>query len=281
MIRVCSVVGCDRDYNLTNYKNKNVFYCIKHYRQIARHGGVFEKIKYPEICVVDGCKIESSTMCYCKRHYAQILRLGYILTDKVRFKKCDVNECKSKPDGYKKYCKIHQQQINRNGELVPKEFYKNTFIISKDKKDVCILLRNRNLDIVGETYIDFLDLDIVKNHKWCLTEHGYAWGRVGYLHQLIMSPKSGNIIDHINRDKLNNRRINLRETNQSINSFNSMIQKNNKSGVVGVYFDKKINKWIAQITKNRKMINLGSFINFNEAIKIRKEAELKYFGELR
>ena len=54
----------------------------------------------------------------------------------------------------------------------------------------------------------------------------------------------------------------------------------NTSGVTGVCFDKRINKWYAQIkVKNKKRITLGYFTNFEEAVVARKEAEQKYFGE--
>lgn len=63
--------------------------------------------------------------------------------------------------------------------------------------------------------------------------------------------------------------------------MNSRIRNNNKSGTTGVCWDKKANKWISQISKNRKHFFLGYHINIEDAIKARKEAEIKYFGEFR
>lgn len=57
------------------------------------------------------------------------------------------------------------------------------------------------------------------------------------------------------------------------------IIKSNTSGVRGVYWSKKSSKWIAQITFQRKTIYLGSFLTLEEAAKVRKLAEEKYFGE--
>ena len=56
---------------------------------------------------------------------------------------------------------------------------------------------------------------------------------------------------------------------------------NNTSGITGVYWKKDRNKWGARIVVNGKCIYLGYFANKEDAIKIRKEAEIKYFGEYR
>ena len=61
--------------------------------------------------------------------------------------------------------------------------------------------------------------------------------------------------------------------------MNKGLQKNNNSGVTGVSWHKRDNIWEARITLNKKQIYLGRFENFEDAIKARKEAEEKYFGE--
>lgn len=57
------------------------------------------------------------------------------------------------------------------------------------------------------------------------------------------------------------------------------LASDNTSGVTGVYWDKTRNNWFSCIQANNKTINLGRFINFNDAVKARKEAEKIYFGE--
>ena len=86
-------------------------------------------------------------------------------------------------------------------------------------------------------------------------------------------------IDHKNHDKMNNRKSNLRRANNSENAMNSELSSANTSGVTGVYHDKKRNKWIASIMFNYKNIHLGRFDKFEDAVKARKDAEEKYFGE--
>ena len=80
-----------------------------------------------------------------------------------------------------------------------------------------------------------------------------------FLSRLILNAPKGTVVDHINRDTLDNRKENLRVTNYSNNVRNSRIYSTNKSGYRGVSWDKFYNKWRAQITVNRKNIVLGFF----------------------
>ena len=99
------------------------------------------------------------------------------------------------------------------------------------------------------------------------------------IHRLIMNFPYNMVVDHINHNKLDNRKENLRTCTHQQNMFNVLLRSNNSSGVTGVCWDKKSNKWLAYITVNKKSINLGYYDNINEAIKIRQEAEIKYFKE--
>ena len=66
---------------------------------------------------------------------------------------------------------------------------------------------------------------------------------------------------------------NCRWATMQVQNANKGKTKANKSGVVGVHFCKVRKKWLAKITKNRKVNILGSFEDFNEAVKTRREAE--------
>ena len=59
------------------------------------------------------------------------------------------------------------------------------------------------------------------------------------------------------------------------------LPSNNTSGVIGVWWNKQLKKWQAMIYYYGKSKHLGYFINKEDAIKVRKEAEIKYFGEFR
>ena len=104
-----------------------------------------------------------------------------------------------------------------------------------------------------------------------------------YMHRDIMGCEygDGNIVDHINRDGLDNRYSNLRIVSSSVNGRNTALYKNNTSGHKGVFWSKGSNKWAAQIKVHRKGIALGYFNNINDAVEARKQGEIKYWGEAR
>ena len=97
-----------------------------------------------------------------------------------------------------------------------------------------------------------------------------------YMHRLINKPSVGFEIDHINRNKLDNRKENLRIVTRSQNQMNRVIQKNNTSGYKGITWNQKRKKWQAQIMVNYKCIILGCFVEIKYAIIARKKAELIY-----
>lgn len=141
--------------------------------------------------------------------------------------------------------------------------------------------------ITGEKfYFDLEDYDKIKNFYW-ENNHGYAVARIYelenqeyiYMHRLIIGAKNEEIVDHIDRNRLNNFKNNLRITDNSGNARNASLAKNNTSGITGVTFDKRNNKWIAQITTHYQNKRLGSFINKEDAIRARLCAEKEYFGE--
>jgi len=103
-----------------------------------------------------------------------------------------------------------------------------------------------------------------------------------YLHQAIFLYHHGYLpkyIDHINGNSLDNRIENLRETNQSLNTANSLLSKANTSGYKGVIWRKDTKKWHAQIWKDRKRYGLGFFDNIEDAAQAYKEAANKFYGE--
>ena len=83
-------------------------------------------------------------------------------------------------------------------------------------------------------------------------------------------------IDHINHNGLDNRLINLRECDHPENHRNESIPKNNKSGTIGVFWDKSRNKWLSNIRVHDKTIYLGYFTNKADAIAARQAANIKY-----
>lgn len=76
-------------------------------------------------------------------------------------------------------------------------------------------------------------------------------------------------IDHIDRDRGNNKFENLRQISKSHNLINSTLYRNNSSGYVGVNWSKLTERWVARIYINQKRKTLGTFKYINDAIYIR------------
>lgn len=140
-----------------------------------------------------------------------------------------------------------------------------------------------------EFYFDLEDYDLIKNYCWYIRDNGYVInksnGITTHMHRLVMGiqGKEDNIfVDHIsNQDKNDNRKRNLRLVTHSENMQNVGIRNNNTSGCTGVNYDKKRRKWRSRICCNKTKYELGLFDEYEDAVKARKEAEIKYFGEHR
>jgi len=125
--------------------------------------------------------------------------------------------------------------------------------------------------------------------KWHYMNVGYAKTSIGgrknkqdiYLHRFIagLQHGDGKVIDHINGDKLDNRKENLRVCKQSENCANRGLNKNNTSGFKGVCFDKRKNKWMAKIQVNRKYIFCGYAETPEQAALKYNIFATKHFGE--
>ena len=184
----------------------------------------------------------------------------------------------------KSMCAKHYSQYRRHGKILENTKYEpNKIVEYEDHAE--IILYNKNYEEVGRTLIDLEDIDKVKNLRWCLNGNGYAlhgtYKNKVFLHRLLTNCPDDMMVDHINRNPLDNRKSNLRIVNNQQNSMNKGHQKRNTSGHKGVSWDKSRNKWYAYITVNYKLINLGRFSILEDAIEARKKAEIKYFGEYR
>lgn len=122
--------------------------------------------------------------------------------------------------------------------------------------------------------------------KWCVVKKRngiYFQKRLSgnnliELHRFIMKPKKGEYVDHINGNTLDNRRENLRICTNSANLRNGRKRTNNTSGHTGIWLDKRSGKWVAEIKVKYKKINLGRSENFNNAVKLREDAEKRYWN---
>ena len=134
-----------------------------------------------------------------------------------------------------------------------------------------------------EMLCDIKDWNKMKEYTWRTNKNGYASapikGRQKRFHVEIMGKKNGYVIDHIDQNKLNNQRSNLRFVTKSGNAANSKLSKNNKSGIKGVR-QARSGRWVARLMLNGKNINLGTYDTIEEAAEARRKGEEKYFKPL-
>lgn len=122
-----------------------------------------------------------------------------------------------------------------------------------------------------EVLIDSADLNLVTQYKWRVSA-GYAkahdrTNQAGvdakgvFLHRLVMgcTVGDGRYVDHINGNRLDNRKSNLRICSQAENMRNTKIRSDNRSGFKGVRSHKGGSKWTASISVNKKRTYLGIF----------------------
>lgn len=171
---------------------------------------------------------------------------------------------------------IHKEMLTkRNKEMS----YNNTYDLSGEY--------GIGYDSKGkEFYFDLEDYDKIKNDYWFVNGNGYVVtsNYKKHMHRVIMDVDGDNWtnvqVDHIKTEqKNNNRKNNLRIATPSQNGMNKKTYSNNTSGYTGVYWNKSRSRWTAYISINKKFVCLGFYKNKEDAIKARKEAEEKYYGE--
>ena len=134
--------------------------------------------------------------------------------------------------------------------------------------------------------IDEQDFPLIQGKTWCISALGYVVARcketkkVIYMHRLIMGNPQGKCIDHINGDKHDNRRCNLRICSKGENIRNGRKRIGDfTSKYKGVFFDKRRNSWRSEITVNYKNKYLGRFFSEEDAAKAYNTAAINFFGE--
>jgi len=130
--------------------------------------------------------------------------------------------------------------------------------------------------------IDASDAEEVGQYNWCF-DGSYA-SHTGhchkvFLHRFIVKPPDDKDVDHIDNNKLDCRKKNMRICTRSQNIMNTGKRSNNTSGVKGVSWHEFNKKWRVQIKVNYKEIYLGYYDDIKIAAQAYREAAIKYHGE--
>lgn len=142
------------------------------------------------------------------------------------------------------------------------------------------------------TIVDDEDFEFLSQFKWCSFQHRKTFyavrnssvdsagkSRIILMHREILKAPDGVWVDHIDRNGLNNQRVNIRLANRFQNQRNRGPNNNNKSGYKGVSFSKQNKGWVAHIHYGGRVHHLGTFQNREMAARIYGEVAKEHYGD--
>lgn len=156
----------------------------------------------------------------------------------------------------------NEQIVNRLIELYE---YREGRLFSKYKKKII----DKKPKSHGDNPMKYRSIGVYMQGReriW-IFEHRIIWA-------ILHGKMPDGCIDHINGDTLDNRIENLRDVPHYVNSRNSHLNCRNKTGVPGVFFHEKSNRYRLQTRVNGKMIYVGSFKTLDEARNARAEFDV-------
>lgn len=126
------------------------------------------------------------------------------------------------------------------------------------------------------------DAHLLASRHWCWMKNGYIGGRINnktiLLHRVVMNPEARKPVDHINMNRWDCRRSNLRHCDKTQNHANRKKQSNNKSGFKGVFWSTQKQKWQATICKEGKRRHIGFYGDVVNAAQAYNAEAAKLFG---
>lgn len=148
----------------------------------------------------------------------------------------------------------------------------------KKISDIEMVLYCGNTIVVFDTE----DYPLISERQWSVGSHGYVTSGSSenqvLMHRLVIGADTDQVVDHINRIKVDNRKCNLRLCSHRDNTWNRPTQVNNKTGYKGIC--KLPNgKYQAQITIDRKPVYLGQYTDIMEAVHVYDSALMLVAGD--
>lgn len=133
--------------------------------------------------------------------------------------------------------------------------------------------------------VDYKHMPVLKCYAWSIHRDGYAYGKVNgknvYLHRLVYQEEfgeHGDLVDHVNGNRLDCRCSNLRRASHSENRRNTG-KTRGTSKYIGVYYNKKRSKWCASIQHEKKNKHIGYYDKEIDAAKAYNAMARLYYGE--
>lgn len=181
--------------------------------------------------------------------------------------KCSVEKCNN-PVFCKGYCAKHYAQIKHHGAITNTIYDKNEIIEYDNYAE--IIVKDKQGTIKGKAIIDLDDVNKCKRFKWGMYNNGYFYGNVNKtlrirLHRYIMNIPAYNgdiIVDHIDRNRANNRKNNLRIVDHIENNRNKENHNSNndiKYDYRHIFLDKRHNLYYGRFEYKGKKYSCGGY----------------------
>lgn len=197
---------------------------------------------------------------------------------------CSVPGC-DRPLVSKLYCDRCRTQLRKYGKILPRTKYDPNDIIDRGDGVSEIILRNRKQEVSGRALVDTEDVARVEHLHWhlksfCVQAYDKSTGKLVTLSRYLMSPPPGARIAYLNHNFLDNRKENLRICTTQQIGIHRRVGTNNTSGVKGVSWNKKRQKWYVCLVKNGKHFWGGAHSKLEDAVSARRALEQEHFEKL-
>lgn len=164
--------------------------------------------------------------------------------------------------GHTQSCGCYQKERAKEAKTTHGDSYTRLYKIWAGMRERCDNPKHKDYDIYGGRGISY-------QKSWNMFEN--------FKQDMIANYSDSLELDRIDPDS-NYSVNNCRWVSESLQSYNQRLSKNNTSGVCGVYYCKRANKWMAQISKEGVQMKIGQFTDFDSAVFARKSAEIEFYG---
>lgn len=247
-------------------------YCQKHYYE-ARSKGILKTKTYKRsktgLCEFEGCKFKHHSNGYCSTHNSQLASTGEVTEIRPKNRVCSIDGCEKKHTAFS-YCQFHYDNLRYRGDVnknprPTKNRETSDFKIRKHplygRWDA---MKQRCKNPNNDSYKHYGARGIKVCGRW---DNSF----IKFLEDMGECPKNFTL-DRIDNGG-NYTPENCRWASRKTQIINRRMNKNNTTGVVGVY--RLGNKWSAEIWDNYKKVGLGIYEYKKDAIEARQIAELK------
>jgi hypothetical protein len=153
--------------------------------------------------------------------------------------------------------------------------------ITRNSDDIAVIkVKGYNKTSCVEVLVDDDKWHILMRSTWSVSNYGYAKSKNLSMHQIVFGKiEKGNVIDHINRNKLDNRTNNLREATPGMNAQNKRTNRDGSDLPIGVTSLKNSKFYEARINFNHKGYYIGIYDSSEKAAKQYDKAALYLYGD--